>query len=105
MIEVNEKRFIFVLAQDVLEEFVTGVAFPIEHARLAAASIEKQAEREGEIALLREVADGLRTPVLLECELVLDEIVNDLALLVANSGQNVDHVDAGGEFGVLRPSQ
>ena len=102
---MDEERFVLVLAQDVLEEFVAGVALPIEHARLAAAGIEQQAEREREIALLGEVADGLRAPVFLDGELVLGQIVDDFALLVADGGQDVDDVDAGGELGVLRPGE
>ena len=104
-VKVDEKRFVLVLAQDVLEEFVAGIALLIEHARLAAAGIEEQAERERKIALLGEVADGLRTPVFLDGEFVLGQIVDDLALFVADGGQDADNVDAGGELGVLRPGE
>ena len=45
-IKVNKECFVLVFAQDVFEEFVTGVALPVEHARLAAAGIEKDTERE-----------------------------------------------------------
>ena len=99
---MDEERFVLVLAQDVLEEFVAGVALLVEHARLAAAGIEQQAERQRKIALLGEVADGLRAPVFLDGELVLGQIVDDLALFVADGGQDVDDVDVGRE-GVLRP--
>jgi hypothetical protein len=70
---MDQERFVLVFAENVFKEFVTGVALPIVDPRLAAAGIEQQAQREGKITLLREIADGLRTPVFLDAEFVLAE--------------------------------
>jgi len=54
-----------------------------------------------QIGFLREVLNGLRTPVLGEHEIVRGEAFDDLQLLVANRGVNVHDIDVGGELSIL----
>jgi len=52
VIEVDDEGFVFVFAEDVLDEFEAGVAFTIENPGLAAAGIDEQTERKRDVALL-----------------------------------------------------
>ena len=101
-IKVNDKRKILVFTQHLFQETKTGAALVIEHAPLAAAGIHQQAQGQGQIALLRKVADLLRAAVFVQQEVVLGKVADDLALLIADRGQQVHHLDAGRELGGIR---
>ncbi len=66
---------------------------------LADAGIHQEAEGQGQAGFLGEIADGLRAAVFFEGEIVLGEVVNHAALIVANGGEEIDYADVGGEFG------
>jgi hypothetical protein len=98
---VNHEGFVLVLTKDVLDKFKTGIALTIQNPGLAAAGVNQQAERERKVDLLGELPDGLSAPVLLKCEIVLDQVVDNFALFVAYGCQDVDDVDTRGELGIL----
>ena len=66
--------------------------------RLAAHAEMAAADGEREIGFAREVVDGLRTAIFGESEVVFGEIVDDLAVLAADCGEDVDdlHFDRDG---------
>src|SRR6267154_991123 len=70
VIEMDEKGFVFVFAEDVIEERAAGGAFLIKDAALAEAGVHEEAEGEREIGFLGEIGDGLRLAVLVEGEVV-----------------------------------
>jgi len=96
---VDQERFVFVFTEDVLEEVVAGVALLIDQAALAAAGIHQQPQDQGSVGLLGEILDRLHAAVFFEREIVLGEIVNDLAVLVADTHQHVDDIYTGRELG------
>ena len=67
-IKVNDKREVFFAAQDLSQEALAGVPLVGQDAPRAAAGIDQQADGQRQIALLREVPDGLRAAVLLQEE-------------------------------------
>lgn len=101
MIEVDEEGFVFVFAEDVVEEGAAGGAFLIEDAALAEAGVDEEAEGEGEIGFFGEIGDCLGLGVLFEGEVVFGEIADQVAVFVADGGEEVDGGDADGDGGLL----
>ena len=101
MVEVDEERFVFVFAEDMVEEGVAGGAFLIEDAALAEAGVDEEAEGEGEIGLFGEIGDGLGLGVLFEGEVVFGEVADEVAMFVADSGQEIDGGDVYGDGRLL----
>ena len=97
VIEVDDEGHILIFAKHLVEEAIAGVALGFDKPALAHAGIHQQPERERKIALLGEVADGLRPAVLGQGEIVLGQIADDVALLVADGREDVDNFDIGGE--------
>jgi hypothetical protein len=96
-IEMDEESLIFIFAQDAIEERVAGGAFLIEDAALAEAGINEEAEGEREVGLLGEVGDGLGLAVLFESEVVFGEIADEVAVFVADGGEEIDGGDVDGD--------
>src|SRR5258708_32516292 len=63
VIEMDEKGFVFVFAEDVIEERAAGGAVLIKDAALAEAGVPGEAEGEPGIGFLGEIGDGLRRAV------------------------------------------
>jgi hypothetical protein len=87
--------------QDAIEENVAGVAFLRENAADAHAGVHEEAEGEGEIGLLGKILDGLRVAIFGEDEIVFSEIGDELALFVADGGEDVDDFYFDGDFRIL----
>ncbi|MCX6626094.1 MAG: hypothetical protein NTW28_00495 [Candidatus Solibacter sp.] len=96
-IEVDHKRHILLGTQHLFEEAVTGRTLFFDQAALAPAGIHQQAERKRQIAFLRKITDDLGAAVLIQQEVVLGEVLDDRARLVAHVGKQVDYLDAGGK--------
>jgi hypothetical protein len=96
-IEMYEESLIFVFAQDAIEERVAGGALLIEDAALAEAGVDEKAEGEREIGLLGEVRNGLGLAVLFEGEVVFGEIAHEVAVLVADGGEEINGGDVEGD--------
>jgi hypothetical protein len=94
---MDEESLIFVLAQDIIEERAAGGAFLIEDAALAEAGVDEQTEGEREVGFLGEVGDGLGLAVLLEGEVVFGEVADDVAMFVADSGEEIDGGNVDGD--------
>src|SRR5882724_763950 len=84
-----------------VEEGAAGGAFLIEDAALAKASVDEESEGEGEIGLFGEIGDGLGLGVLFEGEVVFGEIADEVAVFVADSGEEIDGGDVDGDGGLL----
>src|SRR5258708_8985594 len=84
-----------------VEERAAGGAFLIEDAALAEAGVDEEAEGEGEIGLFGEIGDGLGLGVLFEGEVVFGEVADEVAMFVADSGQEIDGGDVDGDGGLL----
>ena len=95
-IEMNEESLIFVHPQDAIEESAAGDALLVKNLALAEAGVGKQAEGKREVGLLGKVGDGLGLAVLLEGEVVFGEVADDAAVLVADSGEEIDGRDVDG---------
>ena len=97
VIEVDEEGFVFVFAQDAIEERAAGGAFLVEDAALAEAGVNKKAEGEREIGFFGEIGDGLGLGVLFEGEVVFGEIADEIAVFVADGGEEIDGGDVEGD--------
>ena len=89
-VEMNQKRQIAVRAQHLIEKALAGGALIVQHVALAGAGIQ-QPERQRQIGLPCEVANHLRVALFVQHELLLVQVLDDLALLVAHGGENVHH--------------
>jgi hypothetical protein len=97
VIEVDEEGLVFVFAQDAIEERAAGGAFLIEDTALAKAGIDEEAEGEREIGLFGEIGDGLGLGVLFEGEVVFGKIADEIAVFVADGGEEIDGGDVEGD--------
>ncbi len=88
-VKLNDEGFIFIFAQDLIEESATGSALLVEDTPLAHAGVDKQTEGEREIGFLGEVGNGLRLAILLEDEVVLRQIANDAFMFIVDRGNHV----------------
>lgn len=102
-IEMDDKGFVLVLAEDVIEEGSAGGKFLVEDAALAEAGVNKKAEGEREVGFIGEIRDGLRLGVLFEKEVVFGEVVDEGVVFVADGNEEIDGVDVDGNGrGLLR---
>src|ERR1700723_624920 len=102
VIEMNQESLIlFFFPQGVIHESGTRAAFLIEHAALAQAGIHEEADCERQIILPRKIGNRLRTPVFVQSKIVLGQIRDDLAVLVAHDGGNRDDIRLNGYFWFL----
>ncbi len=97
---MDQEGFVFVLAQDVIEERIAGALLLIEDAPLAKARVNEQAEGERQIAFACEILDRLRTGVFLEREVRLIQVGDDFPVLIADGGVYRDEFYFGGDFGL-----
>src|ERR1700739_3142026 len=79
-IEGDEKSFIFG-TKDAAEEGASGLLLQRENILLAAAGVEKNAERQGLIGFRSEVFDGLRRLVFKDVEVILGEVGDEQPVL------------------------
>jgi site-specific DNA recombinase len=75
------------IAQYLVEKRVTCASFALQHARLAAAGIHQQSDRERQAGFLRKVADGLRHAIFQQHEVVAIQIFDEPAFPVADGRQ------------------
>ena len=101
-VKVNDKREVFLGPKDLAEELLAGVPLLRQDAAGAAAGVDQQPDGQRQVALLREVPDGLRTAVLVEMEVVFRQVADDLVLLVPHGGEEIDHLHVGGKARLLR---
>src|SRR4029077_9661340 len=101
VVEMDEEGFVLVFAQDAIEEGAAGGAFLVEEAALAEAGVDEEAEGEREIGLFGEIGDGLGLGVLFESEIVFGEIADEVAVFVADGGEEIDGGDVYGDGGLL----
>jgi hypothetical protein len=97
VIKMDEEGFVFVFAQDAIEERAAGRAFLVEDAALAEAGVNEEAKGEREIGLFGEIGDGLGLGVLFEGEVVFGEIADEVAVFVADGGEEIDGGDVEGD--------
>ena len=69
-VEVNHEGQIFVLAKKFIEEAVACAALLIEDAALAEAGVHQEAQPQRQVAFVREIVDGLGTPVFIQLKIV-----------------------------------
>ena len=94
---MDEEGFVFVFAQDAIEERAAGGALLVEDAALAEAGVDEEAEGEREVGLFGEIGDGLGLAVLVESEVVFGEIADEVAVFVADGGEEIDGGDVEGD--------
>jgi len=80
------------LTEHLVQELIAGRALVIQNFTLAQTSIYKQAEGKRQIAFLRKITNGLGDRVGAESEIVLGKVVDDVVMLVANRGEDVDYI-------------
>ncbi len=100
-VELNQENLVLALAQDGIEKAVGGGALGGDDFFLAHAGVDEQAQAQGKVGLLREVADLLGLAGLGEDEVVLSEVLDEGTGFVADADQKVNDVYAGGEGSVL----
>src|SRR5665213_1395280 len=104
-IEAYKERLVLRLAQNLVEKLPARAPLFGENRALAAADIHQEADGQRLSRLRRKVANRLDPAVFFEGEIVLGKVPNQLSLFIANRDQDVDHVDAGGEGGLLGPGK
>ena len=92
-IEMNHEGLVLILAQHVVQKTVAGGALLVEDATLAPARVHQQAERQRQVGLPGEIGDRLEVPVFLQLEVILAQVGDDLAVLVAHGREHVDDLD------------
>ena len=90
VVEMDEEGFVFVFAQDAIEERAAGGALLIEDAALAEAGVDEEPDGEREVGLFGEIGDGLGLAVLVESEVVFGEVTDEVAVFVADGGEEID---------------
>ena len=98
---MHDEQLVFGVAQNLIEETEAGGAFRLQHLLLAHAGIDHQSHGQRKVGLPGKIADGLRTAVFGEGEIVLRQITDDLILPGAYGGEDVDHFDADAEGGFI----
>ena len=88
-IEIHDECQVFLFAQQSIQKAVAGAALLIQNAPLTQAGIDKQSQAQRQIGFFGEVVDGLRAAVFRQSEGVLVQVRDDLAVLVADGGDNV----------------
>jgi len=88
-----------------LQKPVAGIALVGENTPCAAAGIHQQTDGQGKVGFAGEVLDGLRAAILIQQEIVLFQVTDDLALLVADRGEHVHDLDTRGKRGGLLAPQ
>jgi len=80
----------------VVKEGAAGGTLLIENATLTEAGVDQEAEGEREVGLFGEIGEGLGLAILLETEIVFCEIADDVAVFVADGGEEIDGGDVDG---------
>jgi hypothetical protein len=97
VVKMDEEGFVFVFAQDMIEERAAGGALLIEDVALAEAGVDEEADGEWEVGLFGEIGDGLGLAVLVEGEVVFGDIADEVAVFVPDSGDEIDGGDVEGD--------
>ena len=100
-VEIHDKRQILLFAQQIVQKTVAGASFLIENAPLTEAGIDEQSQAQRQIAFFGEIVEVLRAAIFRQCEGVLVKVRNDLAVLVADGGDDVDGFHVDGDFWFL----
>jgi hypothetical protein len=90
-IELHDEDLVLVFPDHLVQEAQAGAALGVQHAPLAAAGVHQQAERQRQVALAREIADGLRAAVFGQQEIVLVEIAGQRSGFVPHRRQDIYH--------------
>jgi hypothetical protein len=96
-VKLHDEQLILGLAQNLIEEAETGAALGLQHLLLTHTGIDHQSDGERQIRVLGKITDGLCAAVFGKREVVFRQVVDDLVLPRAHSGEHVDHFDAGCE--------
>jgi hypothetical protein len=91
-----------ILAEDLFEEPVARDPLGVEDGLHAAAGVDEEAKNQGEVGLMREIADSLTLAVFFEAKIVLRKVLDDSAIPVADGGDEVDDLNVTGERHLLR---
>ena len=91
-VEGDDESFVLV-AQNVIEESAAHFLFHFEHAHLAAAGVDEDAERKRQIAFRCKVFNGLGLAVLKQLEVILSLVGDEGTLLILHIEEQLHHVD------------
>src|SRR5580692_4035046 len=105
VVEVDEKGFVLVFTEYVLEKRAAGGALLIENAPLAHAGIHQQAERQRKIGFVNKIGDRLRMAILVQDKIILGQIGEEFSVLVADGGEQVHGLDVDGDGRALLTAQ
>ena len=94
---MDDESSVLVFADHLIQKAVAGIAFLIEHASLAKASVDKEPKRQGKIGLTTEIVYRLRPAIFGEAEIILVEVIDDLPVLISDRCDDIDHFDLDGE--------
>ncbi len=97
--ELHDEGFVFRGGEHLVEEGAAGGALFVDDVALGEAGVDEQAEDEGEVGVLVEVADGLGFAVDLEDEVVLGEVLDEGAFFVADDDGEIDEAGVNGDGG------
>ena len=97
--ELDDEGLVLRGGEHLVEEGAAGGALFVDDVALGEAGVDEQAEGQGKICVLVEVADGLGFAVDLEDEVVLGEVLDERAFFVADDYREVDEAGVDGEGG------
>ena len=95
--ELDDEGLVLGRGEHLVEEGAAGGALFVDDVALAEAGVDEQAEGQGKVGVDVEVADGLRMAVDLEDEVVLGEVLDEGAFLVADDDGEVDEAGIDGD--------
>src|ERR1700728_3065477 len=99
---MNHAGTVFLLMKHLIQKIVARGALRAEHVALAEAGVDQQADGDRKIVFEHEIFNVLRMVVFGENKIVLAEVLDELALLVADRGGHVDDFHDAGEIRLRR---
>src|SRR5208283_2530283 len=91
-VEVNPKRQILVLPQQLIQKAVARASFLIQHPPLTQTRVHQQPHPQRHVALPHKVADRLRPPVLRHRKILFRQIRDDLSMLIPHRSQHANRL-------------
>jgi hypothetical protein len=96
-IEVNDESFVPIFAHHLIQKAMAGAALLVENAALAHAGVDEETKGQRKVGIASEVVNGLRSTILAESEIIFGKVVDDFAVLIADSGEHIDDFDLDGD--------
>ena len=99
---MNNKGFVFIHAEYTVQKAAGSITLLAQHSPLAEARVNKQAEVQGKVGFMREVANALGPVVFLQSEVIVVKSADNRALLIPYRREDVYYFDVSSNGRPLR---